>query len=284
MGSTRCIDSLSQDFRPQSAPRIITSPELGNSAKIVQTKTSSPWSSFHRSVFLSLTRLCNVIRDTPIIAAIFDHVKPRSLSPSICDLETLNLGLALDLALPLSMGSGWHRKLYCHYGPPRANLRTHYTSQLVWGVISANINFQILLCHSPMLLFSFRILLFPFEFCYSFFWFYYAIMNSFIQFPILLFAFELCYAVFQSCYSIVQSSHAVSNPIISFQILLFSFPILLCSVSNSIIRFRIMFFQIRDFVYLADGALGTSNKLISQYRKTWRTWTSTLCGIDYEPA
>ena len=50
--------------------------------------------------------------------------------PSICDLETLNLGLALDLALPLSMGSGWHRKLYCHYGLPRANLRTHYTSQL----------------------------------------------------------------------------------------------------------------------------------------------------------
>ena len=79
-------------------------------------------------------------------------------------------------------------------------------------------------------------------------------MNSFIQFPILLFAFELCYAVFQSCYSIVQSSHAVLSPIISFQILLFSFPILLChyeffySVSNSIIRFRIMFVQIRNFM------------------------------------
>ena len=43
---------------------------------------------------------------------------------------------------------------------------------------------SILLCHSPMLLFSFRILLFPFEFCYSFFWIYYAIMNSFVQFPI----------------------------------------------------------------------------------------------------
>ena len=74
----------------------------------------------------------------------------------------------------------------------------------LWGVISANIiNFQILLCHSPIMLFSFliflirnfmqfRILLFPFEFCYSFFWFYYAIMNSLIQFPILLLAFELC--------------------------------------------------------------------------------------------
>ena len=84
----------------------------------------------------------------------------------------------------------------------------------VWGVISANINFQILLCHSPMLLCSFlrnsymhvRILLFPFEFCYLLFWFYYAIMNSFIQFWILLFAFELCYAVVQFCNSIVQSS------------------------------------------------------------------------------
>ena len=98
-------------------------------------------------------------------------------------------------------------------------------------------------------------------------------MNSFIQFPILLFAFVLCYTVFQSCYSIVQSSHAVSNPIISFQILLFSFPILLChyeffySFSNSIIRFRLMFVQIRDFVCLADGALGTSNKLISRVLK-----------------
>ena len=133
-------------------------------------------------------------------------------------------------------------------------------------MISANITFQILLCHSPVLLFTFRILLFPFEVCYSFFWIYYAIMNSFIQFPILSFAFELCVLQF----SIVQSSHAVSNPIISFQILLFSLPILLChyaffySVSNSIIRFRVMFFQIRDFVYLADGALGTSNKLISR--------------------
>ena len=54
------------------------------------------------------------------------------------------------------------------------------------------------------------------------------------------------------------------------------------SVSNSIIRFRIMFFQIRDFVYLADGALGTSNKLISRVWKTWQTKTSTVYGIDYE--
>ena len=71
-----------------------------------------------------------------------------------------------------------------------------------------------------------RILLFPFEFCYLLFWFYYAIMHSFIQFRILLFAFELCYAVVQFYDSIVQSSHAVSNPIISFPILLFTFPIL----------------------------------------------------------
>ena len=94
---------------------------------------------------------------------------------------------------------------------------------LLWGVIFPNINFQILLCHSSMLLFSFlrnsymhvRILLFPLEIllfallillchyaffysvsnsviCYSLFQFYYANINSVIQFPILLFAFELC--------------------------------------------------------------------------------------------
>ena len=104
------------------------------------------------------------------------------------------------------------------------------------GWFRANINFQIMFCHSPIMLFSFlgnlfmqfRILLFPFEFCYSFFRFYYAIMNSLIQFPILLFAFELCHAVFQCCYSIVQSSPVVSNNIISFQILLVTILILLC--------------------------------------------------------
>ena len=34
-----------------------------------------------------------------------------SLGTVICDLETLNRGLPLDLALPSSTGSGWHRKL-----------------------------------------------------------------------------------------------------------------------------------------------------------------------------
>ena len=224
----------------------------------------------------------------------------------------------------------------------------------VLGVISANINFQILLCYSPILLFSFlrnsfiqfRILLFPFEFCYSFFWFYYAITNFFIQFPILLFAFELCYAVFcpillfdctvlscslESYYFLSNSVGYLSNSIMPLWVLLFSFqfyyslsnyvmqfsnpiirlysplmyfrillfPFKFCwlpfqfyyvimsffnSVSNSIIRFRIMFFQIRGIVYLADGALGTSNKLISRVWKTWRTKTSTFYGIDYEHA
>ena len=71
--------------------------------------------------------------------------------------------------------------------------------------VSANINFQILLCYSPMLLFSFlrnsfmqfQILLFPFVFCYSFFLFYYAITNffysvsnSFIRFRIMLCSFQ----------------------------------------------------------------------------------------------
>ena len=140
-------------------------------------------------------------------------------------------------------------------------------------MISANINFQILLCHSPMLLFSFRILLFPFEFCYSFFWFYYAIIyeffysvsNSVIRFWILLWSFPIF-----SIIRLYSPLMRLPNPIIFFEILLFTFPILLFhheflySVSNSIIRFRIMFFQIRDFVYLADSALGTSNKMISR--------------------
>ena len=108
-----------------------------------------------------------------------------------------------------------------------------------------------------MLVFSFlrnfymyvRILLFPFELCYLVFWFYYAIMHSFIQFRILLFAFELCYAVvqfykvirlyspllqfrillfpFQFCYSLFQFYYANINSVTQFPILLFAFE--LCS-------------------------------------------------------
>ena len=108
---------------------------------------------------------------------------------------------------------------------------------LLWGVIFANINFQILLCHSSMLLFSFlrnsymhvRILLFPFEFCYLLYWFYYAIMHSFIQFRILL--------------SVIR----FSNSVIQFPILLFAFE--LCSSKSGTF-----------IVYLADGALGTSKE------------------------
>ena len=44
--------------------------------------------------------------------------------------------------------------------------------------------------YSPLM--QFWILLFPFQFCYSLFQFYYANINSVIQFPILLFAFDLC--------------------------------------------------------------------------------------------
>ena len=127
----------------------------------------------------------------------------------------------------------------------------------VWGVISANNNFQILLCHSPTLLFSFlrnffmqfRILLFPFEFCYSFFWFYYAIMSSFnIQFPILLLAFELCYAVFQSYYSTVQSSHVVSNPI-------FFLSNSVGYLSNSIMPLWVLLFSIQFYYSLSNYVL-----------------------------
>ena len=169
----------------------------------------------------------------------------------------------------------------------------------MWGVISANINFQILLCHSPIMLFSFLrnsfmqfpILLFPFEFCYSFFWFYYAIINSFIHFPILLFAFELCYAVFQSCYSIRYSL------LRQFRILLFPFKFC-CSlfqfyyaIMNSFIQFPILLFAF-EFSSSKSGSSfvwptvrwGPVTSWFPEHRKTWQTWTSTLCGIDYEPA
>ena len=122
------------------------------------------------------------------------------------------------------------------------------------GVISANIAFQILLCRSPMLLFSFlrnsfmqflTLLrgggVFPFQILF------FTFLHSLIGFRILLLAFEFFYN------SIAQSSHAVLNPIIFFHILSFTLPVLLCryesfhSVSSSIIHFPIMFFQIRDF-------------------------------------
>ena len=93
--------------------------------------------------------------------------------------------------------------------------------------------------------------------------------------PILTFKF--CYAILLCCYSVFlgilicmfESYYSLSNFAICFTdfimplcillfsfefcYLLFTFPILLCqyqfcySVSNSIIRFRIMFLQIRDF-------------------------------------
>ena len=73
----------------------------------------------------------------------------------------------------------------------------------------------------------FRVLLVPFEFCYSLFCF---------SWPILLFAFEFCYTVFQFYNLIVHSSYTVSNPTISCQSLLFTFLILLAYAI--IIRFR----------------------------------------------
>ena len=62
-------------------------------------------------------------------AGIFDHLKPRSLSPLICDLETLNIGLALDLALqPSSTGTGWHRKLLSLQSFSSQFMRSRYLS------------------------------------------------------------------------------------------------------------------------------------------------------------
>ena len=98
----------------------------------------------------------------------------------------------------------------------------------LWGVISPNINFQILLCNSSMLLFSFlknshmhfRIMLFPFEFCYSLFWFYYPLC-------IILFSCQFYYSLSNFVMQFSNSIIRLYSPLMHFWILLFSFQILL---------------------------------------------------------
>ena len=137
--------------------------------------------------------------------------------------------------------------------------------QSVWcirGVISANINFQIcyailLCCYSVFL----GILICMFESYYSLSNFVIYFSDFIMPLRILLFSLEFCYSlsnyVMQLSNSIIRLYSSLMQFRIlffSFRILLFTFPILLCqyqfcySVSNSIIRFRIMFFQIRDFM------------------------------------
>ena len=167
----------------------------------------------------------------------------------------------------------------------------------VLGVISANINFQILLCYSPILLFSFlrnsfiqfRILLFPFEFCYSFFWFYYAITNFFIQFPILLFAFELCYAVFcpillfdctvlscslESYYFLSNSVGYLSNSIMPLWVLLFSFQFYY-SLSNYVMQF-----SVQSYYSTVQSSHVVSNPIIS-FQILLVTFPILLCHYEF---
>ena len=141
----------------------------------------------------------------------FDYETNNIIIYEVKDMSSFILRfLKLDLLLWLRYSDGKYNKVikiltvsfvlrwFCVCNLRPNSMLVHMHGGHIWGVISANINFQILLCHSPMLLFSFvrnsymhvRILLFPFEFCYSLFWFYYAVMNSFIQFPIPLFTFE----------------------------------------------------------------------------------------------
>ena len=148
----------------------------------------------------------------------------------------------------------------------------------VWGVISANINFQILLCHSPIMLFSFlrnsfyavsnpiipfRILLFIFLILLCHHEFFYSVSNSVIRFrimlcsfPILLFDCTVLSCSFESYYFLSNSVILFSNSIMPLWILLFSFQFCY-SLSNYVLPNP----GLRLF---GDGALGTSNKLISR--------------------
>ena len=90
---------------------------------------------------------------------------------------------------------------------------------------------------------------------------YYSLSNFVIYFSdfimplcILLFSFEFCYSLSNYVMQLSNSIIRSYSPLVQFRILLFPFQFCyslfqfyFCfSVSNSIIRFRIMFFQIRD--------------------------------------
>ena len=145
-------------------------------------------------------------------------------------------------------------------------------------MISANITFEILLCRSPVLLFSFLknsftqflTLLpggyFPFKFSYSLFcilWlgfeFCYWLLNSSMQFsnsiirlhsPLM--QFWILLFSFTSCHSLYQFYYVVMNRFIQFPVLLFTFQ--LCSSKSGT---------------LADDPLGTSNKSTPQNQKIY---------------
>ena len=139
-----------------------------------------------------------------------------------------------------------------------------------------------MLCHSPILLFSFRILLFPLEFCYSFFWFF------FMPLWILLFSFQFYYSlsnyVMQFYYPIIR----LYRPLMQFRILLFPFKFR-CSlfqfyhaIMNSFIQSPILLFAFElcssksetSFIWptVPWGPVTDWFPEFQRYRKTWRTW------------
>ena len=135
----------------------------------------------------------------------------------------------------------------------RGDFRQYYLSNFVMPFSCAVIHFSNPIIPFRSLLFIFLNLLCHYEFFYSVSNFIirfrimfcsFPLYSPLMQFRILLFPFKFCCSLFQFCYAIMHS-------FIQFPILLFAFELF-------------MFFQIRDFVYLADGALGTSNKLISR--------------------
>ena len=125
--------------------------------------------------------------------------------------------------------------------------------------------FLILLCHYIW------ILLFSFQFYYSLSNYVMLFSNpiirlysSVMQFRILLFPFKFCCSLFQFYY-------AIMNSFIQLPILLFAFE--LCSSKSG-----------TSFIWptVPWGPVTRWFPEFPRYRKTWRTWTSTFYGIDYE--
>ena len=181
---------------------------------------------------------------------------------------------------------------------PSADNDTRYSpSKLITecSKFTKRVDFRQYLLSNFVMPFSYNVIQFSSEF-------FYAVSNPIIPFRILLFIFLILLHHYEFFYS-------VSNSVIRFRIMLCSFPILLfdCTVlscsfesyyflsnsvvlfSNSIMPLWILLFSFQFYSSKSGTSFiwptapwGPVTNWFPEYRKTWRTWTSTLCGIDYE--
>ena len=130
-----------------------------------------------------------------------------------------------------------------------------------------------------IMLFIFLILLCPYKFLYS-------VSNSVIRFRVVmqfsnaiiqlyspLMQFRILLFPFKFCCSLFQFYYAITNSFIQFLILLFALELCSSKSGTSLIRPTVPWGPVRNCF-----------PEFPRYRKTWRTWTSTFYGINYEHA